>query len=145
RQRDRTQHRPGPDPGARRRSRRQQPKPWTGGDVHRAAPGCFVLTSPVTHHPRTNLQRILTAILVESSCPPVRLVHTPAQTALIWSYLMKKMLASIALVATVGLTLTACGGDESASGDASGESASGETTGQATDFNDVDVSFAAQM
>ena len=58
---------------------------------------------------------------------------------------MKKMLAAMALVATVGLTLTACGGDDTASDDANSQSASGETSSQPTDFNDADVSFAAQM
>lgn len=54
---------------------------------------------------------------------------------------MKKTLVAIALVATVGLTLTACGdnseGDESAGSATSSELAAG--------FNDADVAFAQQM
>ena len=50
---------------------------------------------------------------------------------------MRKTLAAIALLATAGLTLTACGGDP---GDATPDSTSGETT-----FNDADVTFAQQM
>lgn len=50
---------------------------------------------------------------------------------------MRKTLAVIALLATAGLTLTACGGD-------SGDEAKGSTPSR-SDFNDADVSFAQQM
>lgn len=50
---------------------------------------------------------------------------------------MRKTLAVIALLATAGLTLTACGGD---SGDETKSS-----TPSRSDFNDADVSFAQQM
>lgn len=48
---------------------------------------------------------------------------------------MKKTLAAFALMATAGLTLTACGGD-------SADEAGGDTSG---DFNQADVTFAQQM
>lgn len=49
---------------------------------------------------------------------------------------MKKTLAAIALLATAGLTLTACGGDND----------DGDTgAGSASAFNDADITFAQQM
>lgn len=53
---------------------------------------------------------------------------------------MKKMLAAFALVTTMGLALSACGG--SSDNDADGTSGS---SGQAAKFNDADVEFAQQM
>lgn len=50
---------------------------------------------------------------------------------------MKKTLAAIALLATAGLTLTACGDD-------SGGGATSTTSNDST-FNDADVTFAQQM
>jgi len=50
---------------------------------------------------------------------------------------MRKTLAVIALLATSGLTLTACGGD-------SGDEAKSSTP-SSSEFNDADVSFAQQM
>ena len=52
---------------------------------------------------------------------------------------MKKSLAAIALLATAGLTLTACGEDPE------NEATSSTSTDSAAAFNDADVTFAQQM
>ena len=52
---------------------------------------------------------------------------------------MRKSLAAIALLATVGLTLTACGADPD------GRATSNSSGDSAAVFNDADVTFAQQM
>ena len=52
---------------------------------------------------------------------------------------MKKTLSAIALLATAGLALTACGEDSE------DDATSSTSTGSAATFNDADVTFAQQM